>query len=1048
MITMSPNMEAVGSVLVIGGGVGGMRAAMDLAEAGLRCYLVEETASLGGRVAQLGFMFPTHDCVLCRGSADHGYGCTRPAISPAFMDHNRHPNIVVMTDTAIAGVSGQAGDFTIRLDHRPRYVDPALCTNCGLCNEACPVEIPSSFQMGLTKQKAVYKTAPRAIPNSYVIQRGAYCDDCRRCVDVCPTKAINLEEQATGEEIHVGAIILALGYQPFSPLALEEFGFGRYANVLTSMQFERYVSRSGPTEGLIVRPSDGSAPKRIAWLQCIGSRDQAHPYCSSICCMFATKEAMLAKQRLPDAHCQVFIMDERAFNKEYNVYWQRAQQQYNVEYTRCRVSMLREAPGSKNLIVRYQQENGTQTDEEFDLVVLSVGTRPPADAAELAAKLGIDLNQFGFCQTDKFSPLQTSEPGIFVCGAFSSPKEIAETIIEASGAAGEVMRLLRDHLGERYVHRAYPFLPRNGFPPEREVDKEPVRTGVFVCRCGSSIAGHIDTAAVTGYARTLPGVAYAGEMDYACLAQDTKQLKDCIDQNGLNRVVLAACTHRTHESLFQLIVRESGLNPYLLDMVNLREQCAWVHEGQREAATRKAKELVRMSAARAAELESVSKARCNPHRRALVIGGGISGMTAALCIADSGSDVTLVEKGAMLGGNLHRVHYVAEGHSPQRLLRDVVNRVVGHEHIRVMVQTEVIEHGGHVGQFTALLRTQRAGSGHVDTRLQHAATVVAVGAREWDGDVYHLGQHPSVLAQSDLEEHIIHHPESINTLQQVVMIQCVRPPGAMDYCSRICCTSTIKNAIRIKLLNPACQVIVLYKDIITYGFREQYYNEARRRGVIFVRYDDSNLPVVTDTDGTLTVTACDLTLGEELRLQPDLLALSMAIVPGEDNASLAARLGVPLSAEGFFLEAHLKMRPLDFTEEGIFLCGMAHYPKFIEECIAQAQASAGRALTVLMQDSLYVGGVVAEIDPAKCTACLTCVRICPFGIPEIDAQTSGVGAISGAARIDPARCQGCGTCTAECPAVAIQLVNYKDAQIMLPSVGGLGSWLPDMVKVG
>lgn len=1033
-----------GAVLVVGGGVGGMRAAMDLAEAGIKCYLVEETPSLGGRVAQLGFMFPTHDCVLCRGSSDHGYGCTRPAISPSFLDHNLHPNIVLMTNTEIAGVTGQAGDFSINLTHNPRYVDPARCTNCGLCNTACPVEIPSTFQMGLTMQKAIYKTAPRAVPNAYVVERGAYCDDCRRCVSVCPTQAINFDEQPVSESVHVGAIILALGYQPFSPRHMEEFGFGRYPNVLTSMQFERYVSRSGPTEGLVVRPSDGLAPKRIAWLQCIGSRDKERPYCSSICCMFATKEAMLAKQRLPDARCQVFVMDERAFNKEYNAYWQQAQERYDVHYTRCRISMLREMAESNNLVVSYQAEDGQHKEEEFDLVILSVGTRPPADAADLARKMDIDLNQYGFCLTDKFTPLETSQPGVFVCGAFSSPKEIAETIIEASGAAGEVMRVLRDSLGALPVSRAYPFLSRDGFPPERQVAGDPVRTGVFVCCCGPSISDVVDTAAVASYARSLPGVAYAGELDYACFPQGIDRLKGMIGELELNRVVVAACSHRTHESLFQRVVREAGLNPYLLDMVNLREQCAWVHHGQPAAATRKAKELVRLGVARAGSLEPVHKTALSPRRQALVIGGGVSGMTAALSIADSGFDVTLVEKSPVLGGNLHHVYYVAEGHNPQRLLRDMINRVVGHEHIRVMTQTELAEHHGHVGSFTSVLRTSRPGTIPVDTTVNHAVTIVAVGGHEWRGDVYLLGRHRQVVTQSELEERIVHQPESISALKQVVMIQCVRPPGGVDYCSRTCCTNTMKNAIRIKLLNPACQVAVLYKDIITYGFREQYYNEARRRGVVFVRYSDATPPRVADADGTLTVAARDPALGEVLLFQPDLLVLSMAIAPGEDNRELAARLNVPLSSEGFFMEAHLKMRPMDFTEEGIFLCGMAHYPKFIEECIAHAQATAARALTILMQESLYVGGVVAQVDETKCTACLTCVRVCPFSVPRVEPEKVGVGTIKGAAYIDAARCQGCGTCTAECPAVAIQLVNYKDAQIMLPEVGGLGSWLPEL----
>jgi heterodisulfide reductase subunit A-like polyferredoxin len=496
-------------------------------------------------------------------------------------------------------------------------------------------------------------------------------------------------------------------------------------------------------------------------------------------------------------------------------------------------------------------------------------------------------------------------------------------------------------------------------------------------------------------------------------------------------------------------------------MVNVREQCAWVHAADPEGATRKAKELVRVGVARIRLAQPLHKEARAPRRSALVIGGGVSGMTAALTIADSGFDVHLVEKSDALGGNLHHIHYVAEGANPQRLLRDLVNRVVAHERITLHLRSEVIRHSGSVGAFRAILRSPAG-----EIVIEHGATIVATGGRESHGGhaARGLGRDARLLRQSELEEIIAHQPERVAALKHVVMIQCVRPEGAPDYCSRTCCTNTLKNAIRIKMLNPGCRVTILYKDIITYGFREKFYLEARRRGVLFVRYTDSDRPVVEvrsqksevrsqEAEGAqspisnlqlptsnlqppITVRVHEHIFGETLEFRPDLVALSMSIAPGEDTAPLARTLGVPLSVEGFFLEAHLKMRPMDFMEDGIFLAGMAHYPKFIEECIANALAAAGRAITVLSKETMYYGGSVAVVDAAKCTGCLTCVRTCPFGIPQVRADLTGVGGLRGTAWIDPARCQGCGTCTAECPAKAIQLLGYRDEQIM----SGVGAW--------
>ena len=1033
--------------MVVGGGIGGMRAALDLADSGLKVFLVEHAPCLGGRVAQLGYMFPQHDCVLCRGTPDHGYGCTRPSISPAYIQHNQHPNIEILTNTHVIDVAGQAGDFTVSLRQEPRYVDIARCINCGRCAEVCPVELPNEYQQGLTKRKAAYKVAARAVPDAYVIDRGPYCDRCGECGRACPSGAIDLNAQSRLVTVEVGAIVLALGFQPYDPTGLEEFGYGRYPNVLHALQYERLASRSGPTEGVVTRPSDGRTPRSIAWLQCIGSRDQNNVFCSSICCMYATKEAMLAKQRLgDDVECCMFIMDERAFNKEYSTYFAQARERYGIRYIRCRVSDIREDPATHDLVLQHAAPGGELRQERFEMVVLAAGLQPPDSAGQLARLLNIKLNDHGFCETDKFTPLQTTRPGVFVCGAFSSPKEIAETIVDASGAAAEVMRLLNDQLSAYPYTREWPFLTTNDLPPERDVNGEPPRVGVFACACGSTISKSIDLTALTRQAARWPGVALAEVVDFACFPETLEHIQNRIREANLNRVVVAACSNRTHEPLFQRAVRLAGLNPYLLELVNLRDQCSSVHTKQNHLANRKAQELVRVAVGRAFAAQPIHKQkhRCRP--AALVIGGGVAGMTAALTIADSGYDVHLVERSEMLGGNLRNLYYVAEGYDPQRLLRDLVNRVRAHRRIVVHMRTEAVHHSGHIGDFRAELRTRHPDGSVDEFQVEHGVTIVATGGRETRE--HPLLNLPGVITQRELEEKIIHHPAEIAALKDVVMIQCVRPPGMAEYCSRVCCTNTMKNAIRLKLFNPACRVSVLYKNIVTYGFREAYYTEARRLGVVFLRYAEAEPPEVRAEGGRLVVSVRDLTLDRRLTLPADLVPMSMAVAPAEGTRELARRLRLPLSGEGFFEDAQLKLRPMDFMREGVFLAGMAHYPKFIEESISHALAAAGRALTILSQKALHLGGVVAQVDPDKCTGCLTCTRTCPFGIPQVIQQEgrAGVGGLGGAAYIDPAQCQGCGTCTGECPANAIQLINYTDEQVMLRSVAGLGSWLPAMAQ--
>jgi heterodisulfide reductase subunit A-like polyferredoxin len=540
-----------------------------------------------------------------------------------------------------------------------------------------------------------------------------------------------------------------------------------------------------------------------------------------------------------------------------------------------------------------------------------------------------------------------------------------------------------------------------------------------------------------------PGVTHVETMEYACFPEGLAQLQGLIDEKGLNRVVVAACSNRTHDSLFQRAIRQAGLNPYYMELVNMREQCSRVHRWQPEQANRKAQELTRIAVARASMAQNIHKQLHHAIPSALVIGGGLAGMAAALAIADSGFNVHLIERNEWLGGNLQNMYYVAEGYNPRRLGRDLINRVRAHARISSMTRTELVRHEGHVGHFHSMLRATRPDGSIESFEIEHGVTIVATGGSE-------MRQHPwlnlpGVITQRELEEMVVHSPKEIAALKDVVMIQCVRVEGVKEYCSRVCCTNTMKNAIRLKLFNPNCRVSVLYKNIVTYGFREEYYTEARRLGVVFTRYTDETLPEIKPVGTRLEVCVRDLALDRWLTLPADLVPLSMPIVPTEGTGELAKLLRVPLASEGFFDEAQMKLRPMDFMREGIFLAGMAHYPKFIEESITHALAAAGRAVTVLSQGgALYLGGVVAVVDPAKCVGCLTCTRVCPFGIPQVIEQEgrAGVGGLGGAAFVDPAQCQGCGTCTGECPANAIQLVNYTDQQMMLREVGGLGRWLP------
>ncbi len=910
---------------------------------------------------------------------------------------------------------------------------------------AKPAMIPMDERVTSFREVVLGLTERQARAEALRCLQCGLCSECLECVYACGVNAIDHDMVERQETINVGAVILAPGYQIYNAQLSEEFGFGRYPNVVTALQFERLLSASGPTMGHVIRPSDQKAPQRVAFLQCIGSRDQSHDYCSAVCCMYATKEAIMAKEHQPGLDVHIFMMDMRAFSKGYWAYFERARDLYGIHYHRCRVSALREDPQTQNLVLQYTLDDsspntGDQTTivksqslitdnrslitEEFDMAVLSVGMEISPSVQDLGHRLGVELDKYGFCHVTQFNPLETSRPGIYAVGPFREPKDIPESVIEGSGAAASAA----GHLS----HARFSLTSKREYPPERDVSQEEARIGVFVCSCGSNIGGFLDVQAVAEYARSLPYVVHSEMSLYTCSQDSIKHITEAVKEQNLNRVVVASCTPLTHAPLFQDSIRMAGLNPYLFEMANIRNQCSWVHSDDWGIATAKAKDLVRMSVARAAQLAPQLSVDVPVQRAALVVGGGVGGMTASLALAEQGFQVHLVEKEAELGGNLRKVFIPSNGKEPQVILRNLVKQVGENPAITLYMESNVAASSGFVGNFTSTI--QNAAGKRMD--LTHGVTILATGAQEYRGPEYGYGTDPRLITQQEFETLLAKPKSTINKLKSVAMIQCVGP--AEKFCSRICCTVTIKNAIRLKELNPKAEIVIFYNDIRTYGFKERLYTEARRAGVKFVHFEFNRKPEVTIDDvinkshtspAVLRIKAWEPRLGRHLELEPDLLVLSMPIVPPPNVHELAKLFKVPIDADGFFLEAHVKLRPVDFASDGIFMAGMAHYPKLLDETMIQARAAAARAARVLSRETLTAGGRVAVVDALQCTGCLTCVRVCPFGVPKIHAEFTGVGGILGAAYIESAVCQGCGSCAAECPARAIQLMHYTDTQL-------------------
>ncbi|MEE8551961.1 MAG: FAD-dependent oxidoreductase, partial [Desulfobacterales bacterium] len=843
----------------------------------------------------------------------------------------------------------------------------------------------------------------------------AFCCECFQCVKACLAEAVMHDQKIEERELLVGSVIISSGSKIFDPSDFEMFyHYKSNPNVVTSLEFERILSASGPTMGHLVRPSDETEPKKIAWLQCVGSRDDnqcGNGYCSSVCCMYAIKDSMVAKEHSPgDLDCAVFNMDIRSFGKNYEEYYKRARDKQGVRFIKARIHTITEVPETGDLIVQYPDEAGDIKEETFNMIVLSVGFQIPDTSVELAQRLGVDLNKYNFMDTDSFTPVSTSRAGVYTCGIFQGPKDIPESVTQASAAASAA--------GVKLAEARGTLIKTVEIPEEVDVADDEPRIGVFVCNCGINIAGVVDVDAVEEYSGSLPYVVHVGQNLFTCSQDSQEQMKELIKEHNLNRIVVSACSPKTHEPIFMDTMEACGINKYLFEMANIRNQNSWVHSSTPEVATEKAKELVRMSVARAANLSPLKEKVIPVNKQALVIGGGVAGMTAALDLNGQGFEVFLVEKETELGGMARRLHHTIEGGDIQDYLKTLIGRVESAENINVLTDTSIVGFGGYKGNFTTDVEV---GSERKKTAINHGVIIVATGAKEYSPKEYLYGEDDRIVTQIELGD--ILEKKGASDLSSVVMIQCVGSRNEEHpNCSRICCQNAVKNAISIKKLNPDAMIYILYRDIRTYGLMEDYYTEAREKGVIFIRFDEDAPPDVKISPEGLLVTVKDHVLQRDIEVSTDLLTLSAGVVAA-DTDEVSGIMKLNRNPEGFFIEAHVKLRPVDMPSEGIFLCGTAHGPKLIAETISQAHAAASRATTFLSKSEIKLSAITAKVDTDYCVKCLTCVRCCPFDVPIFNEDDKVI-------EIDEAICHGCGVCACVCPRQTIQLSYYEDNQIM------------------
>jgi len=922
-----------------------------------------------------------------------------------------------LTLSEVVSVTGEEGNFEIKVLQHPRYIDMEKCIACGVCAEKCPKKVISEFDTGLAKRKAAYVKYPQAVPLKYVIdeENCIYFKNgkCKACEKFCPADAVNFEDQPKEFTVNAGAVLAAPGCSVYDPAVYDTYGYKKSDNIVTSLEFERILSATGPFSGHLVRPSDHEEPQKIAWIQCVGSRDMhpgSQPYCSAVCCTYAVKEAIMAKEHQKgELDTAIFYIDMRTHGKDFERYYNRAQEA-GVRFVKSKISTIEPDGDTGNLQISYTDEAGRRIRESFDIVVLSVGFGVSPDALNLAQTLGIELDQHQLAVTSSFEPVQTSKPGVFVCGTFESPKDIPQSVIESSASAAVIESTLAESRGS--------MIQTKEAPREIDVRGEPPRIGVFVCRCGTNIAAFLEVPDVVEYAKTLPNVVYADDNLFSC-AQDTQeQITQIIKEQNLNRVVVAACTPRTHEPLFQETVLNAGINKYLFEMANIRNQCSWVHSNQNEEATVKAIDLVRMAVSKVSLLQPLVDPEILMNPSALIIGGGLSGITAAQNLSQQGYRVNLVEKNDVLGGQALNLYETWQGEDVQKRLAGCINDIESDPNINILTRTEVKKVEGFVGNFQTAVETE--GEEQV---IEHGVAIIATGAEEFKPDEHLYGEDPRVLTALEFDRKLLDDNLPINDVNSAVFTQCVGSRiKARPYCSKVCCTHSVKSALKLKDLKPEMDVFIIYRDMRTYGLREELYREARSKGVVFVRYDFEKGLSVSKDQNDLNVRCTSIVLQREIEIAPDLLVLATAITAPRENP-VAQLFKVPLNDDGFFVEAHVKLQPIDFSTKGVFVCGLAHSPKPVDEAVAQGLGAASRAVTLLSQEKVLGNAVVSSINAQLCRGCQQCLKVCPY--QAINFYEDRI-----ICDVNQAICTGCGSCAVACPTGAASILHFDDQEVL------------------
>ena len=995
--------------MVIGGGISGIEAALSLGEQGYKVILVEKSSSVGGRMAQLDKTFPTLDCSIC-------------ILAPKMVEVSRHPNVELLVYSEVQEVSGEAGNFSVKVLKKARYVNWDACTGCGACSEKCPMKkIPSEFEETMGNRTAIYIPFPQAVPRKAVIdaEKCLYFtkNACKLCEKECEAGAIIWDMEDDLVEYNVASIICATGFDLLDPSVLDRYHYGDYPNVITAMQYERLLSASGPTEGELLKPSDQKHAYNIGFISCVGSRNMdVCSYCSKFCCMYQTKEGVVTREHAPDANVTIFFNDIRVIGKNQEEFIERAKDEYGLVYYRGIPGDIRENPENHNLYVKHANlDTGEVEISEFDLVVLANAVIPRKDAEQLANILGIEQNEFGFFKTkDSTEDLRSTREGIYVTGCCQSPDDIANSVAKAGGAA---------------VLAATHAIPLSG--EETKVELIPLkvvnpgddpRIGVFICRCGINIAGYMDVPTLVDYAKTLPNVVFTMENKYSCSQLTQDIIKEKIEELNLNRVVVAACTPRTHEHLFQKTIREAGLNEYLFNFVSIRELDSWVHMHDNPKATDKAKDLIRMGVARVRAQRAELKIKGEVIPEALVVGGGIAGMSAATEIANKGFKVHLVEKDDKLGGQLNLIYKINFDRIDSReFLEAKLKEFNTQKNITTYMNSEVADVKGSIGNFNVKVKNNSDGN---DLNLNVGTIIVATGAYEYKPEGwYDYGENDKVMTQLELSEKLRN--DALKDGETLVFIHCVgsRQPkdgNGVTYCSLICCSESIRHALYVKEKYPNSNIYVLYRDIRVGTDEESYYWKAREN-VNYIRFKE--YPTVDSVNGKLNVNVKDILTQTHLNIEADHIVLSTPLIP-YDTKKLGEMIKCARDQNGYFLEAHVKLRPVDFATDGIYLAGTCHSPKGIADSISQGRGAAAHALIPLISGEVENEPLVSVVDPALCISCQKCEEVCNFGAIGVNFDNDVLVSES-----NPLLCKGCGDCSAACPAGAITMSHFADNQI-------------------